>query len=67
MDDVALCVCGSGMHPDTWRRMQRLFAELLEMSKPSGSGGYWADFGPVTYALMAEFSGDHIDGTPRHE
>lgn len=43
-------------------RMKQVMAEILEVSKPSGSGGYWADFGPVTYARLAEFTGTHIDG-----
>lgn len=48
-------------------RMVQVMEEILTCSKPSGSGGYWADYGPVTYARLVEFTENardaHSDGS----
>jgi hypothetical protein len=45
---------------------ERIIRTILETAKPSSSGGYWSDFGPVTYAEMLEFIGDPMQGLTQY-
>lgn len=45
------------------RQAERIITDIMETATPSGLGGYWADFGPHTYAEMVEFLGKEPDAS----